>query len=251
MAYCTVNRLVLAVMVVTTALYGPADTLYKGSRALVIGYGSVNGKHINWTNCGRSEKAAYFKPPYWVDKSNNCEMTPASFGLTQRDGSYVVADSHETAKYLPGVKTGDQISFQQLKDEVVLKGRGSTVELRSGIASDEDSVETPRQNLASRRQRTLTGCLREGTSAGTYVLSRGKHKTTVLGPDELKRHLGHEVKLSGVWAQDGMVESSESVTAGAKEKREFKAMSATPIADTCGTPSGTFATTDKRKSKEK
>jgi hypothetical protein len=61
----------------------------------------------------------------------------------------------------------------------------------------------------------------------------------VTGSDELKNHVGHEVKLTGAWEQGAMSEGSESAATEnaekktGKEEHEFKATNITHIADTC------------------
>jgi len=84
------------------------------------------------------------------------------------------------------------------------------------------------------KEHSLTGCLSEGTSPGTYVLTHGKHKAMVTGSDELKNHVGHEVKLTGAWEAGAMSEGSESAATEkaekktGKEEKEFKATNITP-----------------------
>jgi hypothetical protein len=89
------------------------------------------------------------------------------------------------------------------------------------------------------KEHSMTGCLSEGTSPGTYTLTHGKRKTMVTGSDELKNHVGHEVKLTGMWEKGAMAESNESAATEnaekktGKEEREFKVSNITHIADTC------------------
>lgn len=100
------------------------------------------------------------------------------------------------------------------------------------------TTKTSKHHMGT-KEHSLTGCLSEGTSPGTYVLAHGKRKTMVTGSDELKNHVGHEVKLTGAWEAGGMAESSESAATenaekkSGKEEKEFKATNITHIADTC------------------
>ena len=51
-----------------------ADTLMKGKHPVVIGWGSLTGGQIEWTDCDRTQHAKYTKPPYWIDKNKNCDI---------------------------------------------------------------------------------------------------------------------------------------------------------------------------------
>jgi hypothetical protein len=101
------------------------------------------------------------------------------------------------------------------------------------------TTKTTKHHMKGAKEHSLTGCLSEGTGPGTYVLTHGKHKTMVTGSDELKNHVGHEVKLSGAWEQGAMSEGSESAATEnaekktGKEEHEFKVTNITHIADTC------------------
>ncbi|HEV2115616.1 MAG TPA: hypothetical protein VGR48_06305 [Terriglobales bacterium] len=108
-----------------------------------------------------------------------------------------------------------------------------------GQSADQTTTKTTKHHMKGTKEHSLTGCLSEGTSPGTYVLERGKHKTMVTGSDELKSHVGHEVKLTGAWETGVMSEGSESAATEANEKKtgkeehEFKVSNITHIADTC------------------
>lgn len=105
--------------------------------------------------------------------------------------------------------------------------------------STSQTTTTKKHKMKGTKEHTLTGCLSEGTSPGTYELTHGKHKTMVTGSDELKNHVGHEVKLTGTWEAGAMAEGSESAATEqaekktGKEEKEFKASNITHIADTC------------------
>ena len=108
-----------------------------------------------------------------------------------------------------------------------------------GQSTEQTTTKTTKHHMKGAKEHSLTGCLSEGTSPGTYVLTHGKHKTMVTGSDELKNHVGHEVKLTGAWEAGEMHEGSESAATEATEKKtgkeehEFKATNITHIADTC------------------
>lgn len=108
-----------------------------------------------------------------------------------------------------------------------------------GSMGQSTSQTTTKTKHKGMKEHALTGCLSEGTSPGTYVLTHGKHKTMVTGSDELKNHVGHEVKLTGMWEAGAMAEGSESAATetaekkSGKEEHEFKVSNITHIADTC------------------
>lgn len=88
---------------------------------------------------------------------------------------------------------------------------------------------------------TLTGCLSGPNSEGVYDLKSGKRSVEVGGSDDLKQHVGHEVKLHGSWAKSGseIGEKEEAGSKGKEEKEEkgerhFKVSSIDMIAESCG-----------------
>ena len=111
------------------------------------------------------------------------------------------------------------------------------------------TTKTKHHKMKGAKEHSLTGCLSEGTEPGTYVLTHGKHKTMVTGSDELKSHVGHEVKLTGTMEKGAMAEANESATTEAKEKKsgkeehELKVSNIQHISDTC-----TMGKTKKSKS---
>lgn len=87
---------------------------------------------------------------------------------------------------------------------------------------------------------TLTGCLEKGTEDNTYLLKNSRHKNGVEvgGNDELSKHVGHRVELTGTWSTaEGIGEKAESGAGAAKEKNErhFKVESIKHMSDTCNT----------------
>jgi len=66
---------------------------------------------------------------------------------------------------------------------------------------------------------TLTGCLQSTSEDGVYILKTEAKQVEVRGKSELKDHVGHQVKLSGNWA-DGRSASSgkEKTSSAGKEK---------------------------------
>jgi hypothetical protein len=101
---------------------------------------------------------------------------------------------------------------------------------------------------------TLTGCLSGPNDEGAYVLKTARRSVEVGGSDELKQHVGHEVKLTGTWAgsgsQIGEREENEKSSTSAKHEeaesaaherhekgeaseRHFKVSNVTMVSDSC------------------
>lgn len=86
---------------------------------------------------------------------------------------------------------------------------------------------------------TLVGCLSGPNSEGVYVLKHGKKEVEVGGSDELSKHVGHKVKLHGMWVKSGAEIGEKTEAAGSKEANEekgehhFKVSSIDHVAETC------------------
>ena len=111
-----------------------------------------------------------------------------------------------------------------------------------GQSADQTTTTTTKHHkMKGAKEHSLTGCLSEGTEPGTFVLTHGKHKTMLTGSDELKNHVGHEVKVTGAWEEGAMAESNESAATEANEKKsgkeehELKVSNIQHISDTCTT----------------
>jgi hypothetical protein len=81
---------------------------------------------------------------------------------------------------------------------------------------------------------TLTGCL--GGSEGAYTLKRGKREIQVTSSEDLSKHVGHEVKLHGTWANAAAAAATDTAEKGAAKKGEakhFEITSIDKIADIC------------------
>lgn len=95
--------------------------------------------------------------------------------------------------------------------------------------SAQSSTATQSSSTAKSNDKsaTLTGCLSGPNDEGAYMLKTGRHSVEVGGSDDLKAHVGHEVKLSGSWASSGSAigereenESAEHGKAGTAEAGE-------------------------------
>lgn len=101
------------------------------------------------------------------------------------------------------------------------------------------------------KQTTVKGCLSGPNDEGAYVLKTAKGRFEVGGNDQLKSHVGHEVKLTGNWVKSGSeigenesAEKNEKSEAGEHKgvaERHFKVTDIQHVADTCsqGATSGT------------
>jgi hypothetical protein len=200
------RRLLLGtITILLTFNYLNADTLMKGKHPVVIGRGDMSGKGVQWTDCEGNKHEQYLKPPYWVEKNDNCTMTPQAFGIEQKDGKYVVARATQLSEYVPGVRNGDEISFSRLSDGVRLMTGGHTVELYSAIARDTaygGSTITDAQ---------ATGCL--SSEDGRYMLKAANGRTFSLNStDDLSRHVGHNVVVHGTVLAKGVENAKDTPT---------------------------------------
>jgi hypothetical protein len=99
------------------------------------------------------------------------------------------------------------------------------------------------------KESTITGCLSGPNDEGAYVLTtKAGHKIETGGLDDLKSHVGHEVKVTGTWASGKDIGENESAEKGEKgekgEKSEkgekhLKATAITHVSDTCTAASAT------------
>jgi hypothetical protein len=115
------------------------------------------------------------------------------------------------------------------------------------LAFADDAAKDKDKSAAS--DKTLTGCLSGPNAEGAYLLKTDKGEIEVGGNDQLKSHVGHEVKLTGEYAKSGSAigenEKAEKSESGAKsemgekgkEKNEkhFKVEKIDHVADTCST----------------
>ena len=62
------------------------------------------------------------------------------------------------------------------------------------LAQSEGSVKSLKQEEVS-----LVGCLDEGDEEGYYVLETEDEDVTVMGDEEIGKHIGHKVELTGHW----------------------------------------------------
>jgi hypothetical protein len=136
--------LTIVLVLISGFIIANADTLMKGKHPIVIGWGTLTGSQIEWTDCERTQSAKYAKPPYWIDKNKNCDMTPQAFGIGEREkGKYVVIDPKNFGAYFPGALKGDEVFFERQGNRVVLRMKGQSLELRSAIwkGDESDSLE--------------------------------------------------------------------------------------------------------------
>jgi hypothetical protein len=94
------------------------------------------------------------------------------------------------------------------------------------------------QKANTSKQKTLTGCLAGPNAEGNYTLTNQSYKNGIevaagQGLD-LKEHVGHEVKLTGMWTSGGAA-TGEKEKAGEKGQKSFQATKAEHIASTCTT----------------
>lgn len=109
-----------------------------------------------------------------------------------------------------------------------------------GTSSDQTkSSKKAAKGEMGGKEHTVTGCLSGPNEDGLYVLTNGRYKKglEVGGNDQLKEHVGHEVKLTGTWASESELGAKENATEKKAESKE-KAMKVSNIqhlASTCKT----------------
>src|SRR2546426_920652 len=84
--------------------------------------------------------------------------------------------------------------------------------------------EPKRHSAKTGKTSQLTGCLSGPNSEGAYVLTNGRHKkgVEVGGRNELKRHVGHKVKLMGTWVDSGAEIGEKEDAAVEKKEKDGK-----------------------------
>jgi len=106
------------------------------------------------------------------------------------------------------------------------------------------SVVAQESSSTAKKESTVKGCLSGPNTEGAYILKTAKgHAFEVGGNDQLKSHVGHEVKLTGTWVKSGSEigenesaeknEKSESAEHHGVAERHFKVSDIQHIADSC------------------
>src|SRR6476646_290686 len=70
-------------------------------------------------------------------------------------------------------------------------------------AGDEATQKKVSPKKGAAGSATLTGCLSGPNDEGVYELKSGKKEVEVGGLDDLSKHVGHQLRLHGSWAQSG------------------------------------------------
>lgn len=117
--------------------------------------------------------------------------------------------------------------------------------IAGSLAFADDAANN--KDKTSAHDKSITGCLSGPNSEGAYMLKTDKGSVEVGGIDELKSHVGHEVKLTGEWAKSGAAigekEAAEKNDSGAKSEaaekdkgeRHFKVSKIDHVAESCST----------------
>src|SRR5947207_15603835 len=95
---CAWKRALVSVSLVALSSNLLADILYRDRKPIAIGRGTVNKATITWQNCDSTTTKTFNKPPYWIDKADNCKVDASAFGLEERNGGYFVVNEHEAQK---------------------------------------------------------------------------------------------------------------------------------------------------------
>lgn len=89
-----------------------ADTLFRKKAAVAIGFGETSQSQVHWESCSHTEAKAFIKPPYWIDKGDNCRVTASQFGLDKSGLLYVVTDLPKALPFFPDVKIGKVVGYE-------------------------------------------------------------------------------------------------------------------------------------------
>ena len=119
----------------------------------------------------------------------------------------------------------------------------------SGSTSSDQATTTKKSKAAagemSGKEHTVTGCLSGPNGEGLYTLTNGHYKKglEVGGNDELKNHVGHEVKLTGTWASESDLGAKETKTEtkeskSEKKEKHMKVSKIDHISETCTSAKG-------------
>jgi len=115
------------------------------------------------------------------------------------------------------------------------------------LAQDQSSTTTTTKkshktatdtSATSAKSSTISGCIsKDKDSSGNYTIANGRYKdgVDVTGNDDLSKHAGHKVQLTGTWTTP---------------KKSFQETTIKHVADTCavaGAKTDTAATTSKGK----
>ena len=67
------------------------------------------------------------------------------------------------------------------------------------------STKKSKRHAGVGKEHQLTGCVSGPNAENAYLLTNGRHKKGIEigGNDDLKNHIGHQVKLTGTWARSG------------------------------------------------
>ena len=112
------------------------------------------------------------------------------------------------------------------------------------------SVVAQESSSMAKKESSVKGCLSGPNTEGAYILKTAKgHAFEVGGNDQLKSHVGHEVKLTGTWVKSGSEigenesaeknEKSESAEHHGVAERHFKVSDIQHIADSCSAGAAT------------
>ncbi len=143
-------------------------------------------------------------------------------------------------------------------------GTSAPAKMKSSSKSSSTKSSSSKSSSASGGGATMTGCLSGPNAENAYMLTNARYKKGVevgmSGSDELSKHVGHKVKLTGSWAKSGeeigeneKMEKSENEGKGEKKEKgeaaekHFKVTKIDHMADSCtmGGSGKTGATTKK------
>jgi hypothetical protein len=146
--------------------------------------------------------------------------------------------------------TVERLAYVHIEKESAMKTRRLFVFLSSGIVAFALSAGAQTTNTGAH---TISGCLSGPNSEGVYVLKTMKGRSIeVGGNDQLKSHVGHTVKLTGMWQKSGAAigenesaeknESANKSEHGKEAERHFKVADIQHVSDSCSQSAPTSGT---------
>jgi hypothetical protein len=126
---------------------------------------------------------------------------------------------------------------------VFAQGAGSTTGTSTDQTTTTTTTTTKKEHKASKasaksekaeaKEATLTGCIGGPNPDNLYTLTNGRHKKGVelSGSDDLSKHVGHKVKLTGSW--ESAAAAGEKETKAEKHEKHFKVDKIDMVSDTC------------------
>lgn len=108
----------------------------------------------------------------------------------------------------------------------------SSPSMSQGSQSDNGGMQDSNSSMkhkGMKGEKTLKGCVR--SEGGQYMLEEKSGKTVNLTGTDVAAHVGHEVKVQGMWEKGS--ESGSSASSGMSSGHMFNVTNVSMVSDTC------------------